>query len=74
LTQRPEPSGCAVQWGGRWNEPEVTGVIFSDSVSALVPKFIESESVSEKFQIWESDSCSDSGYHRSNRNLLFFCI
>ena len=23
----------------------------------------------ESFQIWESDSCSDSSYHRSNRNI-----
>jgi len=29
------------------------------------------ESVSGNFQIWESDSCSDSGYHRSNWEFTY---
>jgi len=47
---------------------EVAGVTFSDSDSALVPKFLNPDPGPEIFQIWESDSCSDSGYHWSNRN------
>jgi len=47
---------------------EVAGVTFSDSDSAPVPIFFNPGP--EIFQIWESGSCSDSGYnHRSNRNL-----
>jgi len=50
---------------------EVAGVTFSDSDSAPVPKFLNPDPAI--LQIWESDSCSDSGYsHRSNRNLPMF--
>jgi len=55
--------------------PEVAGVTFSDSDSAPVPKFLNLDPVPGPaiLQIWESDSCSDSGYnHRSNRNLPMF--
>jgi len=49
--------------------PEMTGVSFPDSTSAPVPKFLNSDQGPVIFLIWESDSCSDSGYnHRSNRN------
>jgi len=50
---------------------EVTGVSFSDS--APVPKFLNpGPSI---FQIWESDSCSESGYnHQSNLNLPIFLL
>ena len=43
---------------------EVAGVTFSDSDSAPVPKCLNLGQ--EIFYIWEIDSCSDSGYHRSN--------
>ena len=57
--------------GHLWWQPEVTGVTFSDSDSAPVPKFFNPGPAI--FQIWESDSCSDCGYrHRSNRNLPRF--
>jgi len=47
---------------------EVAGVTFSDSDSAPVPKFLNPRPAILK--VWESDSCSDSGYnHRANRNL-----
>ena len=47
-------------------------VPFSDSDSTPVPKFLNPspDPRPEYFQIWESDTCSDSVYnHRSNRNL-----
>jgi len=50
----------------------VAGVTFSDSDSAPVPKCLNPgpDRGLAILQIWESDSCSDSGYnHRSNRNL-----
>jgi len=55
--------------------PEVAGVTFSNSDSAPVPKFLNPCPGSAIFQIWESDSCSDSGYnHRSNRNSPMFLL
>jgi len=50
---------------------EVAGVTFSDSDSAPVPNFFNpGPSI---LQIWESDSCSHSGYnHPSNRNFPMF--
>jgi len=51
----------------------VAGVTFSDSDSAPVPKFLNPGPAI--LQIWESDSCSDSGYNnRSNRNLPCFYL
>jgi len=52
-------------------------VTFSDSDSAPVPKFLKPgpDPVPAIFQIWESDSCSDSDCnHRSNRNLPVFSL
>jgi len=37
-------------------------------------KFFESESGPKVFQIWECDSCSDSGYHRCNWNPTMFFL
>jgi len=55
--------------------PEVAGVTFSDSESAPVPKFLNPDPGPAIFQIWQSDSCSDSGYnHRSNHNLPMFLL
>jgi len=52
---------------------DVAGVTFSDSDSAPVPKFLNPGPAI--FQIWKSDSCSDSGYsHRSNSNLPMFLL
>jgi len=52
----------------QYNVPEVVGVTFSNSDSSPVPKFLNPGPAI--LQIWESDSCSDSGYnHQSNRNL-----
>ena len=49
---------------------EVSGMTFSDSDTALVPKFLNPDPGPVTLQIWESDSCSDSGCnYRSNRNL-----
>jgi len=49
----------------------VAGVTFSDSTPAR--KFLNPGPAI--IQIWESDSCSDSGYnHRSNRNLPMFLL
>jgi len=56
-----------------WWTVEVAGVTFSDSGSAPVLQFLNPDSAI--FQIWESDSCSDSDYsHRSNRNLPMFLL
>jgi len=55
--------------------PEVAGVIYSDSYSAPVPKFLNPVPGTEIFHIWESDSCSDSGYnHQSNLNWPMFLL
>jgi len=52
---------------------EVAGVTFSDSNSVPVSKFWNPGPV--MFQIWEFDSCSDSGYnHQSNLNLPMFSL
>jgi len=51
---------------------EVAGFTFSDSNSAPVPKFLNPGP--EIFQICESGSCSDSGYHQFNRNLSIFFL
>ena len=51
------------------SELEVAGVTFSDSDCAPVPKSLDPDPRSEIFQIWESGSCSESGYLRSNQNL-----
>ena len=54
---------------------EVAGVTFSDSDSAPVPTFQNPDPCPAIFQVWEFDSCSDSGYnHRSNRNLPMFLL
>jgi len=54
---------------------EVAGVTFSDSDSALVPKFFSFDPGPPIFQILESDSYSDFNYnHRSNRNLPMFLL
>jgi len=59
----------------RWCTPEVAGVTFSDCDSAPVPKFLNPCPDPVIFQIWESDSCSDSGYsHQSKRNSLVFLL
>ena len=51
------------------------GVILSDSDSAPVPKFLNPDPGPAIFQIWGSDSCSDSGYnHQSNLNLPMFLL
>ena len=51
------------------------GVTFSDSDSAPVQKFLNPCAGPAIFQIWESDSCSDSGYnHPSNRNLTMLLL
>jgi len=49
---------------------QVASVTFSDSDFAPVPKFLNL--CPQIFQMWESDSCSDSTYHLSNRNFLWF--
>ena len=52
---------------------EVAGVTFLDSNSAPFSKFLNLGPAI--FQIWDSDSCSYSGYnHRSNRNLPMFLL
>ena len=56
---------------------EVARVTFSDSNSASLPKVLNPgpDPAPAIFQIWESDTCSDSGYnHRSNRNLPMFLL
>ena len=61
----------------RWSIAEVVGVTFSDSDSAPVPKFWNPgpDPDPEILQIWESGSCSDSGYnHWSNRNVPMFLL
>jgi len=51
--------------------PEAAGVTFADSDSAPVTKVLNPGPAI--LQIWESNSCSDSGYdHRSNRNFPMF--
>jgi len=56
---------------------EVVWVTFSDSNSAPVTKFLNTDLGLDpaSFQIWESDFCSYSSYHhRSNRNLPVFLL
>jgi len=53
----------------------MAGVTFSDSDPAPVPKFLYPGPDPAILQIWESDSCSDSGYnHWSNQNLPMFSL
>jgi len=52
----------------------MAGVTFSDSDAAPVPTFLNPDQGPKVFQIWKSDSCSDSGYHRSKRNLPIFLL
>jgi len=57
--------------------PQVAGITFSDSGSAHVPKVLNPgpDPAPAIFQIWASDSCSDSGYNYwSNRNLHMFLL
>ena len=71
----PDPVPPLIRTGSDWirTVAEVAGVTFSDSNSAPVPKLLNPNP--EIFQIWESDSCSDSGYnHWSNRNLHTFLL
>jgi len=53
---------------------EVAVVTFSVFDPAPVPKVLNPATgpSPQNFQIWESDSCSDSGYHRCNRNSAMF--
>ena len=51
---------------------EVAGATFSDSDSSPVPKYFNPSP--KIFLISESDSCSDSGYRRSKRNLPMFLL
>ena len=64
---------CVTEWETRQHcSSEVAGVTFSDSDSAPVPKFLNPGPARGPalLRIWESDSCSDSGYnHWTNRNL-----
>jgi len=46
---------------------------FSDYDSASLPKFLKPHPGQKSFQIWESDSCLNSGNHRFNRNPAMFC-
>jgi len=63
------------RYGQLINRPEVAGVIFLDSDPAPVPKCSNLDPGPNIYQIWESDSCSDSGYnHRSNRNSPMFLL
>ena len=60
-----------------WYQPEVAGVTFSDSDSAPVLKFWNPrpDPGPAILQIWESDTCSDSGCsHQSNLNLSMFLL
>ena len=60
---------------GHFLKPEVARITFLDSDSAPVPKLLNPDLGPAIFQIWESDSCSDSGYsHRSNFNLPMFLL
>ena len=52
------------------SSPDVAGVTFSDSVPD--PKFLNPGP--KNFQIWESDSCSNSGKYRPSRNSAVFLL
>jgi len=54
----------------------VAVVTFSDFDSAPVPKLLNLDAGPslQNFQIWESHSCSDSGFHRCNRNLAMLLL
>jgi len=54
--------------------PEVAGVTLSDSDSTHVLKFSNLDPGTKVFQTWESDSFSDSVFHRCNRNLAMFLL
>jgi len=49
-------------------------ITFSDSESTSVPKVLNPDPGKKIFQIWESDSCSDSGCHRCNRNSTMLLL
>jgi len=51
---------------------KTAGVTFSDFDSAPVPKFLIP--APKMFQIWESDSCLNTGNHRCNRNSAMLLI
>jgi len=46
--------------------------IYSDSDCTPVPKILNPDP--KYFQIWESDSCSNSGNRRCNRNSTMFAL
>jgi len=64
-TSRGQPLAAALRFR-QWSwKPKVTGVTFSESASVqMFP-----DPGSNFFQIWESDSCSDSVNHQCHRNL-----
>jgi len=49
-------------------------VTFSDPESTPVPKCLNPDPGPKTFQLCESESCSDSGYHRCNRNSAMFIL
>ena len=72
---RPESAPALWLHDHLWYSPEVAGVNFSDSDSTPIPKCLNPGPDPAVFLIWESDSCSDSGYnHQSNRHLPMFYL
>ena len=59
-----------------WYSSEVAVVTFSDSKSSPFLKFFNPVPGPDReiLQIWKSDSCSDSSYHRCNQNLSMFFL
>ena len=59
-----------------WYSSEVAVVTFSDSKSTPFLKFFNPVPGPDReiLQIWKSDSCSDSSYHRCNQNLSMFFL
>ena len=58
-------------WGPLW-KGEMAVVTFLHIDSAPVPDFFNPGL--KNFQVWESDSCTDSGYHKCNRNSAMFLL
>ena len=75
-TCKSELNVSMIMWlrPSRFTKPEVAILTFSDSDSALVPKFLnpDPDLGSKFFQIWESDSCSNSDNYRNYRNSAMF--
>jgi len=82
FTERTEFKSCAVSSFSHLHETHGFTVEYSRGGRSHIfrlrlcscYKICETGSGSETFSIWESDSCSDCGYHQYNRNTAIFLL